>query len=82
MQVTIRPDNVLPLRTGSGRIEYVAMSDTYTITLRGLTAEEVRGIGARLVGIDDDFVSIEESANTAREDPPLPAEFQRRLEIE
>lgn len=77
----VRPDAMLPLRLGKGRVEYVPMSDTYTVVIKGLTPDEVREIGERMQNLGG-FKSIEESANRAPEDPPLPAEFQRRLEID
>jgi hypothetical protein len=77
MKFLIRPDKVLPVRS-RGRVEYVPMSDTYTLTVRGLTAEELRELGAKIAGTSEQFV---EQANQEPEDPPLPAAFQRRLEF-
>lgn len=80
MQVSVHPDRTIPMRV-RGRIERVPLDDSYTITLRGLSAAEVREVGDKLAG-QSGFMSIEESANTAPGEAPLPQAFQRRIEID
>jgi hypothetical protein len=74
MFVTVRPENLLPMRQG-GRVEYVSMSDTFSIHLDQLSLEEARDIIER-IEVQPEQMNVEPDA------PPLPKEFQRRLEID
>lgn len=80
VSVTIAADNSLPVRTTRG-VQFVSMTDTYTMRLRGLTVDQCRKIAEVLPQIEPGFV-LAERVEVERGAPDLPREFRRQLEID